>query len=663
MRAMPALLAAMLVMPTIAPAAADDTLSDDALSPVVVTATRIPTPPADIPAGVSVVDDSTMEVRGYNTLTDALAAIPGLQVVQSGGPGGNASVFIRGTNSDHVLVLLDGMPINDAADSSGAFNFGTDTLPDIERIEVIRGPMAALYGSGAIGGVINLITRRGDEPGVHLETDLAGGYPAQVRGSAVLSGIEGPLDYALTVASQSQRGYDSTPQRESIYTGTPQGFRSRLVTLNLGYTVVPGTRLSLLLRGRESIFGFNELGDPTFDTSNATGWDSSMLGRIGVTSTLFGGAYQTSLFLGRLQDDRRYFEPLNLADPNLASVDDRYHSYRTDLQWNNTVHLDDLLHVAALSATDATFGYEYTADNIKLRTNDSYAGFPYAQNATAAQTDDAAYAGLQSTLWHRLTMTGQVRQDWIGPNAPTTWRLGAVVHAPEIDTNFKAAYGTAFRAPSLFDRFGVDSSGYVGNPNLRPESSQGWEAGFTTTLPALHRTDFVSFGATYFNTQVNNLIVAVDTATEDTAENIGSAHLQGVETELTLHPAQWLLLQAAWTYTYARDADDNSPLLRRPAHAASLNATIRPIPRLTIAAALLYTGAFQDYFVNNAGFSTSDIVTSPHGLIANLTATYDVTPQVQVYANGTNIFYSKFEPANGYQTPGPTAIAGVRVKL
>lgn len=658
MRAMSALLAAVLVAPAIAPALADDTLA-----PVVVTATRIPTPQADIPAGVSVVDDSTIDVRDYNTLTDALAAIPGLHVAQSGGPGGNASVFIRGTNSDHVLVLLDGMPINDAADSSGAFNFGTDLLADIERIEVIRGPMAALYGSGAIGGVINLITRRGDEPGLHVDTDLAGGYPAQVRGSTVLSGIEGPVDYALTVALQSQRGYDTTPQRESIYTGTPQGYRAGLLTLNLGYTVVPGTRLSLLLRGRRSIFGFNELGDPTFDKSNATGWDSSMLGRIGVTSQLFDGTYQTSVFLGRLQEDRRYFEPLNLADPNLATVDDRYHSYRTDLQWNNTVHLDNLLHVAALSATDATFGYEYTADNIKLRTNDSSAGFPYAQNAAAAQTDNAAYAGMQTTLWQRLTMIGQIRQDWIGPNAPTTWRLGVVVHVPEINTRFKAAYGTAFRAPSLFDRFGVDSSGYVGNPNLRPESAQGWEAGFTTTLQALHRADFVSFGATYFNEQVNNLIVAVDTATVDTAENIGSAHMQGVETELTLHPARWLLLQAAWTYTDARDADDNSPLLRRPAYSASFNATITPIPRLTIAPELLYTGAFQDYLVNNAGFSTADVVTSPHGLIANLTVTYDVAPKIQVYANGTNLFYSKFEPVNGYQTPGPTVIAGVRLKL
>ncbi|HEY3846119.1 MAG TPA: TonB-dependent receptor, partial [Acetobacteraceae bacterium] len=627
---------ALLATAFCAPALADE--PDESLPQVVVTATRVPTPDTDIPAGVTVIDRQTIETRGYNTLVDALEAVPGLRVSPSGGPGGNASVFIRGTDSDHVLVLRDGMPINDAAEASGAFNFGVDTLADVERIEIIRGPMAALYGSGAIGGVINLITRRGTQQGVHWEGDLSGGYPAQIRGSSVVSGVDGPVDYALIFESQSQRGYDTTPQRESIYTGVPQGFRDRTATLNLGYTVVPGTRLSLLLRARESIFGFNELGDPTFDDSNATGTDATLLGRIGVTSALFGGTYQTSVFLGRQQDDRRYYEPLNLADPNLATVDDRYHSYRTDLQWNNTVHLNDLFASSMLSATDLTFGYEHTADTAKVRTNDSFAGFPFAQSANAYQTDDAVYLGLQSTLWQRLILTSQVRQDWEAPNTPTTWRLGAVFDASEIDTHFKAAYGTAFRVPSLFDRYGVDSSGYVGNPNLKPESAQGWEAGFTTTLPAAQRPDLVTFGATYFNEQVNELIVAVDTATEDTAENVSSAHLQGVETDLTVRPARWLLVQAAWTYTVAKGIGDGPPLVRRPQHTASLNATITPLPGLTIAPELLFTGAFQDFLVDDNGNSTGDVVSSPHGLIANITVTYDYSPHVQLYANGTNIF-------------------------
>ena len=138
--------------------------------------------------------------------------------------------------------------------------------------------------------------------------------------------------------------------------------------------------------------------------------------------------------------------------------------------------------VPALSATDLTFGYEHTADNINVKVNQSFGGLPFMQSRQGSMTDDALYAGLQTTLLQRLTLTGQIRQDWVDGDAPFTWRLGAVLDVPEVATRFKAAYGTAFRAPSLFDRFGVDSFGYVGNPNLKPESAQGWEIGFTTTL-------------------------------------------------------------------------------------------------------------------------------------------------------------------------------------
>jgi vitamin B12 transporter len=636
---------------------AADTDTDAPTREIVVTATRVPTPVVDIPAGVSVIDRKTIEDRDYTTLTQALSAIPGVRVSQSGGPGGNASVFVRGNNSNAVLVLRDGMPLNDASDSSGAFNFGVDTLADVERIEVIRGPMAALYGSGAIGGVINLISRQGHEPGIHVTGDLSGGYPKQVLGNVNASGIQGPLDYSATFESQSEQGYDTTPQRESIYTGVPDGFRALVGTLNLGYTPIDGTRLSLFLRARRAVFGFDALGNPTFDNSNSTGQDNSLLGRIGVTSKLFNGTYETGAFLGRLQNDRYYTEALNPLDVhNLASNNSRYHSYRTDAQWNNTLHLSDLIDMPSLSATDLTFGYEHIADNINVKVSQSFFGSPFAQSAKASMIDDAVYAGLQATLLQRLTLTGQIRQDWVTAQAPLTWRLGAVLDVPEVATRFKAAYGTAFRAPSLFDRFGVDSFGYVGNPRLLPESAQGWELGFTTTIGP------VTFGATYFNEQVKNLIVAVFTPV-DTAVNVGSAHIQGVETELTLRLADWLALQASYTYTDAQNADTGSRLLRRPQNTGALDATITPLPGLTIAPELLITGAFQDFLVDNGGNATGTIIASPHGLIANLTITYDVAPRVQLFASGRNLFYSRFEPVNGYQTPGPSFFAGVRVRL
>ncbi len=656
MRIIPALLATILCVPAFA-AEPQTTMPE-----VVVTATRVPTPVPDIPAGVTVITRKDIETHGYNTLVQALSAVPGIRVAQSGGAGQVASVFVRGSNSSQVLVLRDGMPINDASQSSGGFNFGVDTLSDIERIEVIRGPMASLYGSGAIAGVINLISRRGHKPGLHLQGDLAGGYPAEVRGTVVASGVKGKLDYALTAESQSQRGYDYVPQRMSIHTGTPQGYRDRIGTLNLGYTPVPGTRLSLFLRGRRAIYGFNNLGSPTFDASNSNGHDDSLMGRIGVHSLLFDGTYETGLFLGGLQDDRHYTEPLHPNDPNQYSNDSRYHSRRLDLQWNNTLHLSDFFRSGPMTATDLTYGYEHTADSANVRVNSSSRGVPYSQSANASMTDDALYAGLQTTLWHRLTLTGQVRQDWVAEQAPTTWRLGASVAVPEMHTHFKAAYGTAFRAPTLFDRYGIDSYGYVGNPNLLPERAQGWEAGFSTTLPAFSRSDFVTVAATYFNEQIRNLITTVFTP-QYTAANVGSAHIQGVELGLTLRPATWLTMQASYTFTDAQNADTDSRLLRRPQNSGALTLTATPIRGLTIVPELVFTGAFRDYLFDNAGFSTGSIGTSGHGLIANLTVTYTVTPHVTLYLDARNIFYSQFEPVNGYQTPGPNVLAGVRLRL
>ena len=446
-----------------------------------MTATRIPTPVEDIPAGVTVIDRRTIEEHGYNSLTQALTDVPGLHVSPSGPQGGVASVFVRGTNSNHVLVLRDGMPITDPSDPTGAFNFGIDTLSDIERIEIIRGPMAALYGSGAIGGVINLISRRGTEPGVHWSGDLAGGYPALIRGSVAATGTEGPVDYALTAESQSQRGYDSIPQRESVYQGVAQGFRDRMLTLNLGYTPVAGTRLSLFVRAQSAYFGYDTLGSPTYDQSNSNGQTTSLLGRIGGTTKLLDGKLESGLFVGQLQDDRRYQEPLAPLDPNGTFSDSRYHSYRTDAQWNNTLHLDDLAKVPGLSASALTFGYEYTGDRAKVRVNENFGGFPFAQAASASMTDNAIYAGLQTTVLQRLTLTGQVRQDWVDGASPTTWRIGGVYDLAQIATHLKVAYGTAFRTPSLFDRFGVDFRRLC--RQSRPCDRSGPEAGRPASRP------------------------------------------------------------------------------------------------------------------------------------------------------------------------------------
>jgi vitamin B12 transporter len=628
----------------------------DSQENLVVTATRVPDKVENIPAGVTVIDRKTIEERGYTTLVDALSAVPGVRVAQSGGPGSQASVFIRGTNSNHVLVLIDGVPVNDPADPGGAFNFGVDTLADVERIEIVRGPMSSVYGSEALGGVINIITKHG-RGAPHGHITLGAGSPRQGIAQGDVSGGFGLWDYSANVQGLSERGFDQTPQREiPVYTGEVDGDRSKLAQVELGFTPVQDTRISLMLRARDAKYGYDEVSAVAVDAGNATGYDASLFGKLGIVSKLFDGVWDTTAFISRLQDDRRYTITYSPLDPDDDTGDSRYHGRRTDAQWNNTIHLPD---VAMFTAGALTFGYEHVSDqvNVKIDTDSIYG--PYVSTVKAHDDTDSGYAGLQTTVAKRLALTGQVREDATTVAGDAfTWRIGGVFDLPEVLSHLKASYGTGFRAPALYDRYGIDSYGYIGNPNLRPEYSRGYEGGITTDL-----TDGVSVSSTYFYNRIHDLIEIEYAANylSSSPVNIDRARTEGLEETVTLHLAHWLQADLGYTYTDARDLDTREQLLRRPYNQGFGNLRIEPFPGFVVAPELIYTGNFQDYLTSNAGVPEPYTGLSPSGLIFNLSLSWQVTPAVQVFVWGKNLGNSTFEPVNGYQTPGASFMAGTRL--
>ncbi len=648
------LLGAALASPALAsPALAQSAPVSVTLPEIVSSATRTPLPVEQIPAGVSVVDRQDIETRGYASLTDALSALPGMHVVQQGGPGGVSSVFMRGANSNHVLVLRDGFPINDPSASNGLFNFGTETLADIERIEVIRGPMSSLYGSGAIGGVVNLISRRGNGT-PRLQAEVTGGIPRAFAGQATFSGVSGPVDYALTYENQSTVGDDVIPRRMAGYTGERDGYRTNVGTLNVGYTPVDGTRLSVFLRERQSVFGYDNLGYPAFDDPNQIGRDRNLQTRVGGESTLFDGVWRTGLFVGYAQDDRRYSNRLDLDDPNFASENSSYTGKRTDVQWSNTVRLPS---GGVLSETFATFGYQYTRDAAVVHLNDS----GYQQDVDTHAASNAGYVGLQGQLFTRLTLTGNLRYE--NPddfNDATTWRVGGVFAVPEVASRIHAAYGTGFRAPTLFDRFGIGSFGFHGNPNLKPERSNAWEAGVSSDVPAFGNTRFATLGVTWFDSRVRDLIQ--NTADFSSLENIGRAKMHGIESELVLRPDERVELRLAYTWTDARDAETDQRLLRRPENQFSVSATLRPLPQFSVVPEVLVYGRFRDALVNDAGYPAGR-GTASGGTIVNLTMNYALTDNITLIGRGRNLGNSRFEPASGFALPGPSFMAGARISF
>jgi vitamin B12 transporter len=654
---------ALIALAPLAPAWAQDTTTTPAVPDLVVTATRIPTPRERIPAPVTVIDRQMIQENGYVTLADALATVPGFRLVQAGGLGQQASGFARGANSRQVLVLLNGVPVNDPSEPNGAFNFGNELLGDIERIEVVRGPVSSLYGSAAIGGVVNLITRSAPADRVAAPYfEGAGGSNSTVRGYAGMGGTIGMVDYQVTGQGLSTQGSNAMAPRFYQNGGELDGFRSAIITARIGLNVgetLPGevfgrTRIEGLVRGRENTVGLDDVPN---DDPNYTGQDRSWFGYVRTATDMFGGAYTTGITFSGSQNRRRY---TNLPDPGnpFSTADDLYRASRQAFSWDNTLRLPD-----AGIATGFTilFGGQWERE-----TADSQNGSAFFRTIVdASQRSEAGYASVQGRLFDRLEVTAGVRYD--GPEGYdgfTSWRLGAVLELPEISSRLRASGGTSFKAPSLFQRFGTITGFFQGNPNLRPEDAIAWEAGIETDIGT-----WATVSALYFDSRIRDLINYDQSFS--TLENVDRARIRGGEFAITLRPTDWFSMTGSWTVQEATDTTTDMPLARRPRNIASLSMRFAaPTPwdgprnqRIVVVPEILYTGespegAFASY--NDDGSSITTAGKNDAGTVFNLTATVPILEQLAGFVEFRNLGNTRYEPANGFVIPGRTAVAGVR---
>ncbi|WP_372620579.1 TonB-dependent receptor plug domain-containing protein [Falsiroseomonas sp.] len=628
--------------------------AQQAIPDTIVTATRIPTEAERVPAAVTVLTREDIAERGYQTLAEAMRAIPGLNLVQQGGPGQNATAFLRGAAGRHVLVLLDGAPLNDASEPNGAFNFGNELLGDIERIEVVRGPASALYGSGALGGVVNLVTRRAP-PGTpaQLFGELAAGTQRTGRGVLGAAGNDGRFDWMVTGQALTTRGFNVVPRRMATNRGERDGLEARAATARLGFRPDAGSRVEALLRWRRNR---TELDDAPFfrlDDPNYTGRDQNWFGQLRGETTLLDGAWTTGLRIAVAQDRRRY---LNLPDAgNPGDTDDLYRGQRQTFDWGNRLRLGD---VGPFQDTGLAFGATHEIESSDSRSISG--GLLTTTDATARST--ALHVGAQGRLFGRLDLSAGLRHDAAEDyDGATTWRLGAVLALPEVASRVHASAGTAFKAPSLFQRFGIIGGFFRGNPDLRPERSFAWEVGVETDIAAAGRADFATFGATWFSARYRNLINF--NSAFDSLENVDRARAQGAELSLTLRPAAWLGLRAAWTITETEDESTGRQLPRRPKNVLALSARIAPLPRLTVVPELVFTGrALEGPFASyeDSGAPRFGAAWNPQGMLLNLTASYQITPAIAAFAEGRNLTDSRYEPANGFAAPGRSVLVGTR---
>jgi vitamin B12 transporter len=615
---------------------------------IVVTATKIEAPEREVASSITVITRQELLRTGRSSVLDALRDVVGLAVTQNGGPGSAASLFIRGANNEHTLVLLDGLELNDPINPSRSYDLAHLSLNQVERVEVLRGPQSPLYGSDAMGGVVNIITRRGrGRPRLSL-SGSAGTYETW-NGDMALSGSSGRADYSLGFSYARTSGISAADAADSGNTES-DGYRNLTLAGTFGYALRDNMDLVLTVRSVRTRTEIDDFGGPYGDDVNNVQDYGSTLARAEVRGLFLGNRWEQRLSVAWIRSDRTLLNPPDDAHP-LDSESGSYGSRNARLDWQNNIFLGASQTLTAGLELGREEGWsDYTSESAYGPYDSSFpdqtaraAGF-YVQDQWKIRGAFFLAAGGRLDL-HSRTGTA------------LTYRIAPAYVVSRTGTKLRATLGTGFKAPSLYQLYAPPTSwGPVGNMNLAPERVTGWDAGIDQDFLG----NRLRLGLTYFRNAFRNLI---DFDYVLGYVNIGRARTSGVEISAESRPLGLggpLTLRAAYTRLAARDEVSGTPLLRRPRDKFSADLQARFRDRFDLAASFLYIGERSD---RDFGTTPYETVTLPAYVLVGASASASLRSGIDLFVRLENILNARYEMVWGYGTPGFTLNAGIRLTL
>ncbi|MBL8558951.1 MAG: TonB-dependent receptor [Hyphomonadaceae bacterium] len=621
-----------------APAFADDA------GELVVTATRTPTESDRLPARVEVIDRADFESKGLVSLADALREAPGVTVVSTGAPGAQTSVFLRGANSKHALALFDGIRLNDPTAPNGQYDFGQDTLGDLERVEVLRGAASSVYGSDAIGGVVNLVPRRGAGKAFAPYFDVSAGSFETWRGVVGAAGSVGALSYGATVDAFSTEGFDQVPDRFVTHTGDKDGADIATFTGSMAYALTDALSLDALVRHRTARADFDTFsGGPFFsqradDPDLEIDSDDYTVWRIG--GSLKTGDFTTRLSGGQVLNERRERD----GGVVTTTVEGERNFVDLETRWTRA-------RIGFVSDPALTFGAQYATE----RTDNSSTLFT---NALFAEEDNRAlFAVGQGRLGKGTDVALSLRwDDNENFGDQTTYTLGVSQDfaAFNLPVRVYASWGASYKAPTLSERFGTNFFN-VGNPDLQPEEGESAEIGFDATP-----FEALSFGATYFDTEIENLIEYDFGSLQNI--NIGRADIDGFETYVKGSLSDRANIRLSYVFTDARNASaaGNPRLARRAPHAWSVDGSVQVTEKLKLSAGWTWTSSRIDVLYDDNGDFAAGAGRNAGYDTGRLALDFAVTDALSLYAVARNISDTDYEDPNAFRGAPRSVSVGVR---
>lgn len=604
--------------------------AEDNVEKVVVTASRIgATPENRLGTAVTVIDGKQLDERQTRFVGDVLRDVPGVAVSRSGGVGAKTQVRMRGAEGNHTLVMIDGADVGDPF--QGEFDFSGLLATDIERLEILHGSQSALYGSDAIGGVINIIPRRGKGE-FKLEAMGEGGSFATWQ-TGVNAGL-GTDTFDLYASANHHATSGNNIARDGA---ERDGERDSALFVNAGLRPADNVELRAFLRYVDT---FAETDPQDFfsglvvDGSDDTFATRQFYGNVSAEVSAFAGAWQTRLSYAFINAD--------------STTDSAFGPFVTE---------GDRRKVSLVSAVNFTTGpaehkltgaidwrtehYQNVATTLPF--NPGINGVRELDTIGYVLSYDLSFGAFDAGI--AVRRDGNDRFD-----DADTYRLQASYRLSDT-TRLRATAGTGVKNPNNFELFGFDPSGFVGNPNLKPEKSRGWDIGIDQTFFG----GKARVSATYFEAQLKNEIET----TFITTNNIdGKSDRRGVELTLDAALGDAVTLNAAYTYL---DADEDGVReIRRAPHIASLNLNYRFLERASATLSVRHNGEQDDTLFSLFGAQPVSIKAFT---LVNLNATYDLTENVQFFGRVENLFDEKYEEVFSYRSPGIAAYAGIRARF
>lgn len=611
---------------------------------IIVTATRAPLTLDEIPSSVAVLDKQAIDRSQDIGVTELLLRTPGISMSRNGGYGTATSLRIRGAESEHTVAVIDGVKLNDPSSTGGGFNFTNLLAGDIARIEVLRGPQSILWGSQAIGGVVNIITAS-PEKALEGSFDIEAGSRSTVSARAALGGRTGPLAWRIGGQRFTTDGISS--HAKALGGVERDGYRNYNASGRAELTLSDGVSIDLrgtYSSGRVEFDGFNT-------DSNDYGLNREFVGYAGLNFDIADGRFRNRIAYAYTDTNRDNFNP-DRARPQSFEADGKNKRF----EYQGSVDITD--RIAAI------FGAEHERSTFRSRSPSASLAVPLPDFARGEAEITSFYGQLSIQPIDGLTLNGGVRHDdhdrYGGQAlfaAGGVWRLAT-------GTVLRASYGEGFKAPSLFQLFSE-----YGNVALDPEEAHGWEVGIEQQL--FDRK--LMIGAAWFDRTTTNQIIYNSCSSASTEplcflpgdpatrrfgyyRNVARSEAHGIEAAaaLTLGGVRF-----DGNYSWVA-AEDRSPgganfgnwLPRRPRHTANAAASYVFDFGLELGAAVRWSGKSYDNASNATRLDDYTLV--------DLRAEYALSDAVKLFARAENLFDEEYMTAFRYGSIGRSIYAGIR---